>query len=1342
MGALKSDLGAQAAWRGFSSQTLYIAYRLVLDSNGYEYYPEDIEDLVVKKDGRIIEAIQVKNVTNDLTISTLASSTTSKNGDGFFKRICSLHHNDPDFCKVIVAYFHSLGSELEGVQKGNQTNIKSVEKKLREKHNLSAEEASWLVSALSFEKVDQSNLETTIEAQIKSYVPTMAAPTLAKDMLIQYISELSRKKGFTTLAVWNDMIHSIGVNISAIDGFYKEYNKSLVRLDELQLGDTIDSIKNEYLQGASAHPSHIRANLDFIRDNWLVKIKDAYQNENVVIVKGVSGQGKSSLCYRYLIDNFSEGKVFCIRELQTPEQALNLVTALDGLGKHINGIVIYIDVVPGETLWATLLQELQVRGLSIPVLISIRDEDFNATPLNGRTIQFELIELLLTKEEAEIIYKSVVSQSPRIVHRTFEEAWLAFGGKGPLIEFTYLLTNNQTLKDRLSHQIDALLQEGIEDSWIDLLQMICLAGRLGCQVDYNSVKEQLSIATLQSALCRLKDEYLIRITTENTIEALHPVRAQIVYSILKAQTFFGEKEIVLKTLPCITPRNARIILMDYFSHNEYDSAYMQRVSALRINDWIRYSSIIKTSLWLDAKRYYDCNEQFFHSLVERYGSGWMCLIPLDLSGFLRPNVLLAEAIDSFPGIDKKQLESVLSEVKEKLSSLSLDYPATQCFLHNSIYPRSVPQDDEERTAFGYSLFWMAKLGISIELSCPETEIINSVSIGELQPRADAIRGLCEQTSLVNCYNCAIDLFTNDLIKKLQIVFFSVSENEVSCKFIPPMTKQIAVPKQEKNYNQFWRIKMLNILQQLYPYKEYIDIELIGVDLLRDLGIPAMDHKLHIHKDNRVNGWIAETNSLVKNRVEYVHRPNDWESYVKYIDEIRVLANELNKGMIEFIDDIYKKERYTKERWRGVEDRIRSLKRKLMLLHLLPQTAIDPYCIYSEDNTKEPIAEFFTMTPLLSVKKYSQFKKLFNDVYTSLDNYYSQFSTVLLARINKQEIPVEENPQLSMINLYNAGKNLSFFQIEYNHLFHRYSTLTNGFDVQETENLLVLINMWNTVIKTATQRHPIAYDAKQLFRHGASYFRDKMDSIIAEIGAGKIDAEKHEYIIFSCSISDGADITKEVYDISLKLHDEFKDAIEYTSNRWYCETQPLEIALIPSFDDSLMPIAFQIPFYRIFDQHEQKSDQPLLPCDIEESVFDSLWPNQFEKIWNTCFTNICEIKTILEMFKQTIEAQTSSNCDPGFETYVEYICGRVHELWNEITPCSRIIEMIKNKYSEESDTLGKLENALSSDSTIIDCIATRSNPQSVIDNLSMIVGFLIVLQRVVREDLKDLDGINI
>lgn len=42
----KSDMGAQAAWKGFSSQTFYIAARLISDEQGYEYYPENIEDLV------------------------------------------------------------------------------------------------------------------------------------------------------------------------------------------------------------------------------------------------------------------------------------------------------------------------------------------------------------------------------------------------------------------------------------------------------------------------------------------------------------------------------------------------------------------------------------------------------------------------------------------------------------------------------------------------------------------------------------------------------------------------------------------------------------------------------------------------------------------------------------------------------------------------------------------------------------------------------------------------------------------------------------------------------------------------------------------------------------------------------------------------------------------------------------------------------------------------------------------------------------------------------------------------------------------------------------------------
>ena len=36
---------------------------------------------------------------------------------------------------------------------------------------------------------------------------------------------------------------------------------------------------------------------------------------------------------------------------------------------------------------------------------------------------------------------------------TFEDAWLAYGEKGPLLEFVYLLTQGETLEKRLKSQI-------------------------------------------------------------------------------------------------------------------------------------------------------------------------------------------------------------------------------------------------------------------------------------------------------------------------------------------------------------------------------------------------------------------------------------------------------------------------------------------------------------------------------------------------------------------------------------------------------------------------------------------------------------------------------------------------------------------------------------------------------------------------------------------------------------------------------------------------------------------------------------------------------------------------
>lgn len=125
-------------------------------------------------------------------------------------------------------------------------------------NSLSVEDAAWLIDSVHFEKVNLDDLELNIQTQISEYVPVMSAPTLAKELLIHHISVLSKGKGYTTLKLWQEKIHEIGTNIAALDGFYKEYNKSLVRLDELQLNGDHKQLEKEYLQGVSAHPTHIR----------------------------------------------------------------------------------------------------------------------------------------------------------------------------------------------------------------------------------------------------------------------------------------------------------------------------------------------------------------------------------------------------------------------------------------------------------------------------------------------------------------------------------------------------------------------------------------------------------------------------------------------------------------------------------------------------------------------------------------------------------------------------------------------------------------------------------------------------------------------------------------------------------------------------------------------------------------------------------------------------------------------------------------------------------------------------------------------------------------------------
>lgn len=1324
----KSDAGAQAAWKGFSSQTLYIAFRLISDEGGYEYYPEDVEDLVVKKNGTVVEAVQVKNISADITLSSLAATKTSQSGEGFFNRMCSLHKQNPSFRGIKVVYFNALGAELQDVQKGNTNTKKAIAKKLVENHALSEEDAAWLLDSLHFEKVNLDDLELNIHTKISDYVPVMSAPALAKDLLIQYISTLSKSKGCTTLKMWQEKIHEIGANIAAIDGFYKEYNKSLVRLDELQLTGDHEQLEKEYLQGVSAHPAHIRNNFDFKRSYWMEEIQAVISSIGVAILKGVSGQGKTTLCYRYLIDTYPEGCVFCVRTIADEIQAQNLVSALDGLGKHNAHLIIYIDVQPGETLWAFLLQELQARGLSVPVLISIRDEDYNRTPISGKAIQYGVVELTLSKEEAAHIYSSYTEAKPHAEHRTFEEAWQAFGGQGPLIEFAYLLTNNQTLAQRLQEQIDALLQEGISDDWLELLQLVCYAGRLGCTVNLTDVKKEIQCSTMHAAVRRLKDEYLIRVVDENTIEALHPVRAKIVFDALCNQIYTESREIVFKALSCISSQNVRVVLLDYFSNQQYDIKDVQRLSQIKFCDWVGYANAIKSMLWLDAKRYVESNMTFISSLVAKRGKGWLWFLPLDLSGIEQSDELIADRMKDLSIFNKADLQNAIDEVKGSLTSLSIDYQAIDCFLKKCAVPSVLPNSDADRSSFGYALFWMSKRDNNVTLPFKTDEIVTSVCAGELQPSADAIRGLFEHPALEESYLAAVDVFVERLIHEMQVLTFSVTSDEVSCKFIPPLSTETVIPENTKNTNQYWRIRMLDILKQLYPEKEYIDIELIGVDILRDIGIEALDYKLHIHKSKRQNSWVSELNGWTKTRIDYSLRPSSWQEYVADIDEIRTNVHDLIAETIKLIDDVYRKGRYTQNRGKRVDNWLKVFREHTFAENRLPTFAVDPYCLYSEGNAKSPVAEYFTMRQLLSVGKYENFRKRLNDVYSSLDNFYNQFVEVLRVRINKQDISIVKNPRLAMFNLYSAAKAIVEFQKEYELLFSEYSSLNEDFAKQELENILTLVNVWCYVLDNQPKGCAIAYDSKQKYLKGTNYFCDTLSKAVTAVNGTLLKGNKYAYIIVDYNMEEDNSLENEYTRIVMTIRDVYKNSILPSSDRWYLETQSLELAYVPVFSGVLSPVVYSIPFYKLLDTEESNIAKPMYPCEIEPVLIEKMNATNSLKLWIESMKKLGEMKLYIQRYQQIVQTSIDEKCLCSMTAYTEMLIDKINTLWNDFILVENLVsELIENANEQNSELLNVVKLFFDCYEEIETVISTQNDPSELIQIIETvsIVMFLLL-----------------
>src|SRR6185312_10436792 len=147
--------------------------------------------------------------------------------------------------------------------------------------------------------------------------------------------------------------------------------------DQVQPDDNDPSrLAEEFYKGTYTRYRHIVANLDVIRPDKIDRIASAFAFRNIVVVHGASGQGKTSLAYRYLHDHAVGRWCFQVHRLDDDGHALRVARALADHARALGvRLLVYLDIAPRNLHWRWLVSALAELS-TIEVLVTVREEDW------------------------------------------------------------------------------------------------------------------------------------------------------------------------------------------------------------------------------------------------------------------------------------------------------------------------------------------------------------------------------------------------------------------------------------------------------------------------------------------------------------------------------------------------------------------------------------------------------------------------------------------------------------------------------------------------------------------------------------------------------------------------------------------------------------------------------------------------------------------------------------------------------------------------------------------------------------------------------------------------------
>ncbi|MDD3596825.1 hypothetical protein [Sulfuricurvum sp.] len=1037
---------ASYTYRGFRLQALYILYKIFTSPEKYVFQPEGAEDLAVyDSQHNLIEAIQVKSGDSNLVLSNFKNS--------FFGRSIERQISNPGV-KLSIVKFGPIGNELQSACNSNGDERRQVITKLFEDKSITStkEELERLFESIHAESVVETKIVDEIINKLKDSLAGIDS-NKALDLLNLWIYKASESQQKINQSMLHEKIINIGNFLTARKAYHDQWFTIIQPLID-EISDGIDTVVLEdgYYQGEAASFSHIQANFDVIRPKKLEEIHRLFLENNVLFIHGVSGQGKSTLAFRYLKEYYPDTWRFQVKAVENRHDALKSALALLEHTKALDEpVIVYMDISASDMGWEELIKAL-AKNKNIKLLITLREEDWKQSKVHGVEFSFNELELQFDHEEARQIFDILFKRGLVKRHLDFTEAWEEFGGNGPLLEFVYLVTQGGLLQERLQAQLSQLISETLSgDKTINLLRAVAIGTSYGARLSVKEVVKQFKINP-EKTLKRLESEYMLRLDdSAQWIRAIHPIRSEILKLLLIDEGYapwIGEVQVAL---PLLHPRDIGLFLLYAFlMHFEQRYELLKILDGFKPNSWESAEGVIRALIWLSVREFIEQRVDYIREIHDTPEGNFVLTIGANIA---QAGEDPWESILEFPIMSEDQRQKC-KEIVERLEIAHFKFDILKKWLMNFSPIQETPSSNVTWSAFATYCFWLWKCGlnenITIELDWSKIEYDASLSLQTIGRVT---------TALYHAYPDYFILWTGlyriKSVERLQneeyVCELEIQDEFVKAHFISLDLRSEETQKSDASQNIIHEktMRIIDYLKQLFPEKSRYETQGYG-HLLFDF-LEHDDTTKHIPKENLPFQNLVATNAMFRRIINNFFRPDTWQVYVDGIIKIR------EEIMIQFEETISMTDQYFKNK--NSVDPLRNsgkikewivLGERLKEKHLLVRNVVDPWGFSDEYTQTEISQQQEQKIFLLASIRYVEVHKKFGNYLTNLGTFFTQAATVFdingvigkLSSYEQSELKNKlkavgiriEDIKMSWLNFLDAKDNLFFLQKEFHALF--------------------------------------------------------------------------------------------------------------------------------------------------------------------------------------------------------------------------------------------------------------------------------------------------------------------